>query len=503
MRYESPNFELYSANRDGESRELLHNLELLRALFLDTFKLKERQPLPVTAYFFHREKDFHAYVSEGQRRTENLVGYYIGGPDRAIVTLSPTWDDESARYVIFDEYIHHLVHTCGAAPPIWYDVGVAELFSSINVTADKMELGKPLAGHVVCLRANHLLPLETLFDVDRVSSVYNNGMLTELFRAESWALMHYLYYGRTDLARDKVDVFMNYILTEGPHPDPARRRRLFQETIGMDYPQMQEELERYVLRGRYVWHSIVAPSVPPEKTYSVRKMPLGEIRERLAELDLRVNQSPLARLELLNDIGGAPADPRPLEVLGTDAWMQRDQGMMKQRWLGALEAGSQNAAIYWELARLEGAGLYEYFDVYFQLPEDRAQLLRRLLKRTMTSAPELAEAYELSAWVEATAARPDIAAINLVQGRFSTLPHKARTLLALALVRYRLDDSAGALALLREMGKLNPDRLVARRAELLRAQLEGRPHVSAAGVGEGRVPIITPAPMPDLPDPRR
>ena len=40
--FRSPNFELYSRNEEKSSRELLHNLELLRAAFFDRSKLIER-----------------------------------------------------------------------------------------------------------------------------------------------------------------------------------------------------------------------------------------------------------------------------------------------------------------------------------------------------------------------------------------------------------------------------------------------------------------------------
>src|SRR5258708_1230822 len=40
--FASPHFELYSRNGDNPSREVLYNLELLRAVFLERMKLEER-----------------------------------------------------------------------------------------------------------------------------------------------------------------------------------------------------------------------------------------------------------------------------------------------------------------------------------------------------------------------------------------------------------------------------------------------------------------------------
>src|SRR5688572_12767761 len=58
----SPHFELYTHNAEYESRSLLHDMELLRALFLDRFKFVERSRLDVTVFSFRRAADFNAYA---------------------------------------------------------------------------------------------------------------------------------------------------------------------------------------------------------------------------------------------------------------------------------------------------------------------------------------------------------------------------------------------------------------------------------------------------------
>src|SRR4051812_4106507 len=47
-RFTSPHFELYSHNADGPSREVLYNLEILRAVFLERMKFEVRLQVPVT-----------------------------------------------------------------------------------------------------------------------------------------------------------------------------------------------------------------------------------------------------------------------------------------------------------------------------------------------------------------------------------------------------------------------------------------------------------------------
>lgn len=497
-RYQSPNFEMFSASRDFDSRDLLHNLETLRALFFETFKVKERQPLEVSVYYFNNAAAFKAYVHTSYR--QELAGFYLHRPDRAVIAISPAWSDETARYVIFHEYIHHLNRVIGSNPPVWYNEGTAELLSTIEVEKDGVVLGKPLPWHVQSLREKPLLPLETLFSVDHASPIYNTGKHTGQLYAQAWALLHYLRFGKNNLDKEKVDLFLRYILNEELSADPDFRRKLFDETMGMDYSTMQRALGNYVSGGSFSYYKAALPSIPEAKAYEFREMPHEEIRERLAELSLRVNQAPLARLAILQAAEKSPSNFRLWEVLGTDSWLQGDADVAQERWQRALEAGTNNPAVYHELGQMEGRRWFTTFDYYFRMPEVRAQNLRALLKRSIECAPEQSEAYEMLAWVEASVVKPDIANINLVQLRFKSLNNKAKTLLALALVRLRLDDPAASLKLLDQLDKMNPGYWVASAAEIVRAKLEDRDpkRIAPPETDQTFKPIIR-MKMPDLP----
>src|SRR5687768_16465154 len=62
--FQSPHFELYSRNSESESRDFLRNLELVHAIFFETFGFKVSRAVPVTVYFFSRDKFFEAYKPE-------------------------------------------------------------------------------------------------------------------------------------------------------------------------------------------------------------------------------------------------------------------------------------------------------------------------------------------------------------------------------------------------------------------------------------------------------
>lgn len=494
--FQSPNFELYSRNREADSRELLHNLEMFRATFLDSFKLKERRRMEVTVYFFRSEKDFRTYVNEVYGPKNKFDGVYVNGIDRAVICLIPGEDAAGSRQLIFHEYVHHLFRVTEQTPAPWFNEGMAELFSTVEAKGGKMEFGHPVAGRLWQLHAEKLMPFEELFAVDQSSPIFRQGEHTGLFYAESWALMHYLHFGDSKIPAAKRQAFVSLALAN-KFKDAADMRSAFREVFGMDYPEMQLRLERYISSGSYYWGKNPLPTIAPATSYAGRKVPLEEIRLRLAELALRMSRSPLAKLALLQAVEANPGDTRSLEALGADAWRDQDEMTVRERWGRAAASGTRNPVIYSELGLMEGRAVFTQFDVHFRVPAEKAQRLRDYLLRAIQYNPEQSAAYEMLAWVEAFAPDPSIKNLAAIQQAYPNLTRKERTALALAFVRVRLDRKEEALEILAGLETMQPDPWERYGIEAIRAQLEGRPirreNLRPAGPAEAaRVRIAPP-----------
>ncbi len=495
--HQSPHFELYSRNSDADSRLLLHNLEKVRAIFLDNFKLKPRRPVPLTVFFFSRDKFFESYVTEEARKLENIAAFYRPDPDRGILLMAPLPSFEAAQPLAFGSYTYHLFRLIDERPPLWFVMGVAELFRNIELNASNTGFGKPDPGQVRRLQTATLLPADALLFADHGAELYRSNRTHQLFRDQSWALLHYLYFGQHNLPRDKIDAFIRFVLAESKDAAAARLREVVDATLGLSYAQLNGALGRYVSSGRYGWSKLPVPEVVATKSYTHRPVPLEEIRLRLAELALRTHDSAQARLALLHAAGQPGADARLHEVLGAADYRAREPDRAAERWARAVEAGTDNAAIFHELGLLEGRSLLQRFDLDYQLPSDRAARLRELLQRSIKAAPDQAAAYETLAWVEAYSTDVNVANVNLIQRHFAALKDKKRTMLALALIRHRTQDDATAIHLLDELGKVQPGAWVADGAEQLRARIEGRrpERIAQPGAGKGRGPSIVVPPV--------
>ena len=449
--YRSPNCELFSRVSEKESRELLFQLEQLQALFGQAISAQQRRFTPISIYYFASAKTFLPYVQESMRSEDRTAGYQLSNADRSVVALSPAWDSEYARRLIYHEFIHHVTALSDENPALWYREGIAEVFSTFADEGRGLVVGRPIPEHVQLLSQARLMALSVLFAADHGSGSYNERDRVGIFYAQSWAVLHYWYFGDLRLTPEQTKArerFFNYVRTEGDKGSAEVRRQLFEQAMGMTYEQMSAELDRYLRSGRYRWSAFKQPDIPPASSYERRPMSRDEIRDRLAELDLRVNRAPKARLHLLHAAERETPDPRSLEALGTDYYYQGDLDRARDRWKQALAAGSKNPAIYYQLMEIEWRRWFERFDFYFRMPDETANELRALARESLAVAPKQAFAYELLAWVEACAQNPALGNVNSVQENVAAVANPLRTLLALAMLRVRVDDLASATKLL-------------------------------------------------------
>lgn len=498
--FASPHFELYSRNADAPSRELLHNLELLRAVFLDRMKLEERLHVPVTVFYFHSKSEFQAYAPEALRANFGLAGFHLFRPDRAVISMAPAEDSEMAQQTIFHEYVHHLFQIAESRPPLWFNEGMAEVLAGIRVDGKRVRIGTPVENRALYLREESLLPLDQLFAADQSARIYADEKHTGVFYAQSWALLHFWYFGDSGFSKEGISRF----LAVAGDRDVAGRtdlRKLFQACFGCDYPEMLHRLKKYIRTGSYRSGSHPTPDLEAAASYAVRPVAVDEITLRLAELAVRVEHSAAGKLILMNATSRWPNDPRPFETLGTEAYFEHDERTAAERWEQALAAGSKNPAVVRELALMEGHQWFRQFEESLRLPPEAVARMRSRLLRSIEIEPAQGAAYEMLSWVEAFAETPAAKNVNLVIGHLSAMPDKRRTLIGLSMLMLRVGKPRDAAMMLDHLDSLSLDPLDARAATVLRARLDADyPDVATARI-EGAQTVAPPSASPGLKTP--
>lgn len=491
--YNSAHFELWSHVDPESSRTLLHDLEMERAMFFDRFGFVERVVKPVSVIYFSDDQVFGDYkpLYAGQRVT-TTAAYYKNSPDRGVIALSPGKHREETQRRIFHEFVHHLLTVTGDVPPVWFDEGLAELFSTMEVERSSVIIGRPQSEHVALLRGERLMPLAKLFTVDRRSKFYNEEQLQGLFYAESWALLHYWFFGRSDIGPDRASAF---IVRLGSRDGEIKTA--FERAFGIDYAAMQHRLDDYIWRGNYTWMRVVLLGVPDLSELTGRAVTAAEIRLILAELAVRVYNSDAPHRLLVQAAEQQPGNARLHEIEGCWAWQNHQDQRAFAEWSKAFEIAPTNPAICQLLSLKMAEDWLSGLDCNVRLPAETAERLRTLLKTSITLCPDQEQGYEWLAWAEALAPEPAIANINLVQRHFAVLRDPRRTALALAIIRMRLSDYETAGKLLDNLdAALPPPRIAAaaRAARELLARLSRSNSPPAAADSGASTPPSGPTP---------
>src|ERR1051325_6993607 len=163
----SKNFTLIGNAGEKDIRQVANRLEQFRSVFGLLFPTAQlNSPVPTTVIVFKSDNSYKPF-----KANPNVAGYFQGGEDVNYITLTTDRGaaDQPFR-IIFHEYVHLLIdNTLGATVPLWFNEGLAEYYSTFNITDEnrKVTLGDLVANHVQYLRENRLLPLRALFAVDQ------------------------------------------------------------------------------------------------------------------------------------------------------------------------------------------------------------------------------------------------------------------------------------------------------------------------------------------------
>lgn len=236
------NFFMLGNASEKDIRKVGLKLEQFREVFTRLFpKLKFNTPVPTTVIVFKSDSSFTPFKPRA-----NTAGYFQAGTDVNYIALTTEVRGEQDPFdVIFHEYTHLLVDNTFESAPVWFNEGLAEYYSTFQITDDqKIRLGSPIGNHVFLLRDSKMLPLRTLFEVDHKSPHYNESTKSSIFYAQSWALVHYLIIGKAGKV-EQLGKFMELLRTRAP------MEQAFQQAFETPFEVMEKDLREYVKKTRY------------------------------------------------------------------------------------------------------------------------------------------------------------------------------------------------------------------------------------------------------------
>ena len=243
IRLDTPNLTIFSNAPAERTLDVGRNLERFRHLLATlATDLHIHSPLPTTIYVFRDEDAFRPYkprrpVSPGTPLS--LAGYFVKHRDGNYIGINAGAQDDPWP-IVYHEYFHYFLNNNFSDIPLWFGEGIAEAFSTVRFKEGAVSIGRPIGPHLRWLRSHPLIPLKELFAIDTSSRDYNEGARLGTFYAESWALVHYLMWGRPG-ASDTGVRFLRDLKRGGSLADALR------PLLGDDPGALQERLSVYMM----------------------------------------------------------------------------------------------------------------------------------------------------------------------------------------------------------------------------------------------------------------
>lgn len=449
---QTDNFILISSASEKESRELLEDLERLRAVLRVGLNLPPaREPVTrVIAFGSRREFNHYKPLYDGKIKND-VAGYYSGGDDVAYIAIDLSGAGRAKR-IIYHEYLHQLASVHGLNLPVWLNEGLAEFYSTFHIKKGEVILGDPIQDHVTFLRRVGPFKMRDLVTIRHDSPEYNEGLHQGIFYAQSWAMVHYLFCGKS--TRDNAAGLARYMTMRRNGAITIDDEQRFQAAFGADYETFDKELLRYLSNGRFYRYSGVVDTGPLPVIPDFVPVGPALLECALTELQWRAQQMSSAKFTLLELAEANPTLPEPHESLGAIAWRQNEWEEAVRHWRRAAELGSHNPWVQVQLVKRQITDFVSNQNLDYRLPDAMAERLRGQLLRALDLNSDFGDAYELLALTEAFAANPDIANVNRVQRQAAKIEQPQRLYLALAILRWRVGDAATARNILQALNQL-------------------------------------------------
>jgi tetratricopeptide (TPR) repeat protein len=393
----SRNFTLIGNADEKDIRKVGARLEQFREAVSRVFTRPTRKfTPPITVVVFKDNESYTPFKPLYQGKPSELSGYFQSSNDAIFITLAADWRGTDPYAVIFHEYVHYLTNDASAPLPAWLSEGLAEYYSSFEVTGGgkKINIGRAIPARVRQLREGKFLPFATLLAVNHDSPQYHEGDTKSLFYAESWALVHYLMAGNNGGRQPQLSQFIG-ALAEGQSAESA-----FNQAFQTSAASLELELMNYIRRGNYPAQQ-VAFEQKIEFDQTMQTLPLSEAETAAALGDLAWH--------IHRDEEGEALIKRALTIDAQLSLANASLGLLRMRQgrysearkllRQAIDGNSTNYLVHynhalaWQREHTDGIGYISHFS-----PEVVAEM-RASLHRARELAPVFADTYKTLAFI--------------------------------------------------------------------------------------------------------
>lgn len=337
LKLQSAHFEMYTTASERNAKETLKYFEQVRSFFEQGMGNIPGKALPVRIVAFNTKKEYEPY-----RLNNFATAFYHATPAADEIVLSEAGFDVFPMAV--HEYVHLVTRHSGLKLPPWLEEGIAELYSTLKPTGDRVLVGTLIPGRHQALLTEKWVPLKVIVNADQNSPYYNEKNQAGSLYNEGWALTHMLIL--TNEYRPGFAKLLNLINT-GTSTEEA-----LQKVYGKSIEQVDKELQAY-LRGTHFQGAYFALKLEKASDeITVAPAAAFDVKLVLADLSNRPGKENETRAALEQLAREDPARPEPFAAMGYLAWGARNSEEAVKDFRKAFELGDRDPAMLWDYGRL-------------------------------------------------------------------------------------------------------------------------------------------------------
>jgi Flp pilus assembly protein TadD len=401
--------------------------------------------VPTTVIVFRDDPSFTPFKPLYQGRPANVAGYFQPGEDVNYIAMSLDPRERDPFSIAFHEYVHLHLRENVPGVPLWLNEGLAEFYGSLQFSGGEALLGVPLPYYIRLLRAEEMLPLTTLLNIDTRSPHYNEQDKSGIFYGQSWALVHYLMLGGGPARQDQFKRFLQQV-SRGDDPVKA-----LENSFGMTLDTIEKELNAYVRRGDIPSLRIASADDPQAyASYTAmqrQSLSEGEANYYLGDLLRHIGRDDDAERYFKQAIALDPNAPLAYAALGQLS-LRHKRFAEAKKYFERATTSPQHYLVHYNYAWVLSREAMSPSGRINQLSPENAAIMRQQLLQTIKLAPQFAAAYYLLALVDLVTDERLDEAREMAEKAQRLQPKPAYPSLLLAEIHLRRSETANARALL-------------------------------------------------------
>jgi tetratricopeptide (TPR) repeat protein len=271
----SPHFRVLTNGSAADGRHVAHEFEQMRYVFVTqfpSFRVDSGAPLII---FAARDEATAKMLEPGiwKKKGAKPGGVFQHGWEKQTVMVRLDVQGDFKKNLIYHEYTHSILHMNSRWLPTWLDEGMAEFYGYTRFEQHKIYIGAPTA--LAPLLQETPIPIEKLLTMPEPLFHGADENSAEHFYAESWALVHFMVFGRGMGHGAKLQDFFQLIQQN------VDQEKAFVQVFG-SFAAMNKALDVYM---RSMAFGAAVYSDPPqivEKDFAVTTLTMAQTEAELA-----------------------------------------------------------------------------------------------------------------------------------------------------------------------------------------------------------------------------